>query len=230
MIFANNQITSALFNPSKHDISVHEFRAFSADERAAFYKLRGAKTDILASAKEIVSSFNYNNTGKQFAIVLSKVHEETLALFFKLFICSTHAMAENLKCIDMRNEQTAEICKLISAYDFDNAQEITAPERPLDTSDIDAIIIDRMTNSLESMAALMKEHAISVETAGGILASAWFFNHPTIQQSFMREMLMIAEVNLYEHQQGFRTLTDSNLIKILSGLVSISNNSYLPRI
>lgn len=233
MIFANNQITAALFSPNKYDIDVKQFRAFSTDEREAFYELRGAKTDILEAAQALISCFNYSKASNQLSIALSKADEKTLAVLFKTFVCATHAMAENMKAVDMRNEQTAEVCKIIVAYDFDSAEEITAPKRPINTDDVDLKMVEKMTDSLKTIVTLMDDYKITVETAGSILASAWYFNHPTVQQSFLRGMLMVAEARLYEHQkreQSIRTLTDGDLIKVLSGLVVIANNSYLPMI
>lgn len=233
MIFASNQITSALFSPNKHDIDAKQFRAFSIDEREAFYELRAAKTDILEAAQALISCFNYSKAGNQLAIALNKSGEKTQAMFFRMFVCASHAMAVNLKHIDMRNEQTAEVSKIISAYNFESAQEVTAPKRPVDVSDVDSNMVEKMTHSLKTMMTTMDEYNISVETAGSILASAWFFNHPTIQQSFMRDTLKAAEVMLYQHQKhehSIRTLMDVGLVKVLSGLVGIANNHNLPMI
>lgn len=233
MIFANNQITTALFSPNKHDIDVKQFSSFSSDERKAFYGLRGAKTDIMEACQAIVSCFNYSKASNQLSIALSKADEKPLAVLFKTFVCATHAMAENMKTVDMRNEQTAEVCKIIATYDFDSAEEITAPNRPINTNDVDLKMVEKMTDSLKTIVTLMDDYKITVETAGSILASAWYFNHPTFQQDFLRGMLMVSQAQLYEHQkreQSNRTLTDGDLIKVLSGLVAIASNSYLPRI
>lgn len=229
MIFATEQITSELFNPHKHNIAVEQFKALSPSERDDFFARHGAKQDLKEAFEAIVSCSNYSTSNNILHIALNGTNAKTIAVFFKAFVCSTHAMTHNMKFVDMRNEMTAKTCKEIAAFDFDSAEIIKSASRSVCTEYVHWDAVEKMSKSFETMNLLMDEYKITVEEVGSILASAWYYNHPTIQQSFLRDVLTTAETLLHEHQKNQNnTFADDGLVKVLSGLVSLADNNHLP--
>lgn len=225
------QMPTTKFNMNFNDIG--DSSNMTLAEIEALEESIGWRMDVLEKVKVMLDLTNTMSIEADYSQIIANLQPDQRNMLFKAFILSSKVLSETLS-VDGRNQKSVEILKVLAGADYsislaDQPVHAVKPVVDIYFKGQAAKIQTAIAELFDLIDAFKQKSAFTNAELAEILATAFSQQHKTLQQTFVRIMIMAMQQVIHA-ERSHPVEKDAEMLGIYAVISSLHDTLWLPLI